>query len=96
MNPRPSPVVRIVLGVALLASLFFWSFWVTLFLAMLGLIFIPNYGEFLVVTVALELLYRGGSETYPFILAYLPVVAIIVYVIVETLRSSVREHVLRA
>lgn len=95
MSERTHLFLRIVLGLALFVSLFLSHFWVTLSLAFLGLVLIPSYWEFIAVAISVEILYRGGEAFYPFFLTYLPLVAVAVFLIVELLRSYVREQVLR-
>ena len=83
---------RIFFDSALLLSVFVAPFPVTIILGVLGLFSYPRYGEAVIAAVVVELLYRGkGGDALGSHLS-LAVWALLALLIVEMLRSIIRER----
>ena len=94
MTYSRTALLRTVLSLSLVGSLFLGSVWLSLGLALVGLFWFPYSWEFLIVAVCVEALYGGGVHARTSS-AFFPLFAFLLFVIVEASRTFVREEVLR-
>lgn len=85
--------LRTIFDLALFVGLFFFPFWLFASIAILGLIIIPYFFEFLIAFASLELLYRGATMTHYSM--YLALGAVALFFIMQVLRIFIRERALR-
>ena len=95
MTTKGKGLVRIALGISLVVSFFFCSYWITFALALIGLVLVPYYWEFLIASVLVESLYGSGASFHQFFRAHVPLFALCVFVFAEFLRTRIRERTFR-
>ncbi len=89
---------RIIFDAVLFALIFMCPYWLTAFIAFLGLIFIPFYIEFIVALFCVESLYRGSAPLFVGVMtttspwSSLLLWGMSIFVFVEVLRTLIREH----
>ncbi len=86
-------LLRTVIDLALFVGLFIFPFWLFASMAILGLVIVPYFFEFLVALASLELLYRGAVVTHYAI--YLALGAVAFFIIMQALRIFIRERAIR-
>ena len=86
-------VLRTVFDLTLFVGLFIFPFWLFVSVAIVGLIIIPYYFEFLIAFASLELLYRGDVITHYGL--YLALGAVALFIIMQALRIFIRERAMR-
>lgn len=86
-------LLRTTFDLALFVGLFIFPFWLFASVAILGLIIVPYFFEFLIAFASLELLYRGTIVTHYSI--YLTLGVVIFFIIVQALRIFIRERAMR-
>ncbi len=86
-------LLRTVLDLTLFVGLFLFPFWLFASIAILGLVIIPYFFEFLIAFASLELLYRAATiSDYALALA---VGAVALFIIIQALRIFIRERAMR-
>ena len=86
-------LLRTTFDLALFVGLFIFPFWLFASVAILGLIIVPYFFEFLVAFASLELLYGGAIVTHYSI--YLTLGVVIFFIVVQALRIFIRERATR-
>ena len=85
--------LRAIFDLILFVGLFIFPFWLFAAIAILGLVIVPYFFEFLIAFASLELLYRGAVMTHYAI--YLALGAVALFIIVQALRIFIRERAMR-
>ncbi len=86
-------LLRTVLDLSLFVGLFIFPFWLFASIAILGLVIIPYFFEFLIAFASLELLYRGALMTHHAL--YLALGALVLFIVMQALRMFIRERAMR-
>lgn len=86
-------LLRTLFDLTLFVGLYFFPFWIFASIALLGLIIIPYFFEFLIAFASLELLYRGAALTHDAI--FLALGAVALFIIMQALRVFIRERAMR-
>ncbi len=85
--------LRTIFDIALFVGLFIFPFWLFASIAILGLIIVPYFFEFLIAFASLELLYRGATMTHHAI--YLALGAVVLFIVMQAVRIFIRERAMR-
>ena len=84
---------RVFIGSVLFIGVFFFPYWISAVIALIGLIVIPYYWEAIVVLGLVELLYKGGVSVELF--TVVPLLILAFFVMVQISREYFREYFLR-
>lgn len=78
---------RIILDAAIVILLFVAPLWLPLILLFIGLLFIPNYWEFVLFLFCIELLYHPPFSSFAASLWSLPIGALVFFFVVQHFRK---------
>ena len=82
--------IRIICDITLFVGLFVFPFWLFATVAVVGLVLVPFYVEFLVAFTMLELLYGAGAKSQHAI--YIAVIVVASFIFTQALRTFIRKR----
>jgi len=84
-------MMRIILNLVIVISLFIAPFPLSLFLMLCGLLFIPYYWESVALLFCIELLYQDPFSTFMMSVLSPPIIALAVFFVVQHFRKFAQE-----
>ena len=83
-------IVRILASLVLLISVLFWPFWISIILALAGMIYFSFFWESVVLFLLSDLLFGASEAKFFNILFISTIISLIVLIVIELLKKKIR------